>query len=286
MAKKTGLGKGLDALFSDNSYKKMEDPLNEEVVQQIKITEIEPNADQPRKKFDEDKLEELARSIKRYGVIQPIIVMPKDGYYQIVAGERRWRAAKKGGLTEMPCLVRTKTEQENREIALIENIQRENLNPIEKARGLRRLLDDYGLSQQQLADKLGMSRSGLTNNVRILNLDPRVIDLVLEHNFSERQCRELMRVQDPDKQYKLALGVVENGDNYDDLVRKIDNDQKLPKRDKEKAQRYQAIYRDIEDSFQGFFGTKVKLEAGKRKGKIVIEYSSNDDLERILHLIK
>ena len=286
MAKKTGLGKGLDALFSDNSYKKMEDPLNEEVVQQIKITEIEPNADQPRKKFDEDKLEELASSIKRYGVIQPIIVMPKDGYYQIVAGERRWRAAKKGGLTEMPCLVRTKTEQENREIALIENIQRENLNPIEKARGLRRLLDDYGLSQQQLADKLGMSRSGLTNNVRILNLDPRVIDLVLEHNFSERQCRELMRVQDPDKQYKLALGVVENGDNYDDLERKIDNDQKLPKRDKEKAQRYQAIYRDIEDSFQGFFGTKVKLEAGKRKGKIVIEYSSNDDLERILHLIK
>ena len=286
MAKKTGLGKGLDALFSDNSYKKMEDPLNEEVVQQIKITEIEPNADQPRKKFDEDKLEELASSIKRYGVIQPIIVMPKDGYYQIVAGERRWRAAKKGGLTEMPCLVRTKTEQENREIALIENIQRENLNPIEKARGLRRLLDDYGLSQQQLADKLGMSRSGLTNNVRILNLDPRVIDLVLEHNFSERQCRELMRVQDPDKQYKLALGVVENGDNYDDLVRKIDNDQKLPKRDKEKAQRYQAIYRDIEDSFQGFFGTKVKLEAGKRKGKIEIEYSSNDDLERILHLIK
>ncbi len=256
MAKKTGLGKGLDALFSDNSYKKMEDPLNEEVVQQIKITEIEPNADQPRKKFDEDKLEELASSIKRYGVIQPIIVMPKDGYYQIVAGERRWRAAKKGGLTEMPCLVRTKTEQENREIALIENIQRENLNPIEKARGLRRLLDDYGLSQQQLADKLGMSRSGLTNNVRILNLDPRVIDLVLEHNFSERQCRELMRVQDPDKQYKLALGVVENGDNYDDLVRKIDNDQKLPKRDKEKAQRYQAIYRDIEDSFQGFLAQK------------------------------
>lgn len=286
MAKKTGLGKGLDALFSDNSYKKMEDPLDEEVVQQIKITEIEPNADQPRKKFDDDKLEELANSIKIYGVIQPIIVMPKDGYYQIVAGERRWRASKKAGLTEIPCLVRTKTEQENREIALIENIQRENLNPIEKARGLRRLLDDYGLSQQQLADKLGMSRSGLTNNVRILNLDPRVIDLVLEHNFSERQCRELMRVQDPDKQYKLALGVVENGDNYDDLVRKIDNDQKLPKRDKEKAQKYQAIYRDIEDSFQGFFGTKVKLEAGKRKGKIVIEYNSNDDLERILHLIK
>lgn len=291
--KKTGLGKGLDALFGGVSIN--EQP-QETVVEEkseindnlksLKITEVEPNRDQPRKQFKQEALEDLAESIKTYGIIQPIVVTKQDGYYGIVAGERRWRAAKKAGLTEMPCLVRTKTEQENREIALIENIQRENLNPIEKARGLRRLLDDYGLSQQQLADKLGMSRSGLTNNVRILNLDPRVIDLVLEHNFSERQCRELMRVQDPDKQYKLALGVVENGDNYDDLVRKIDNDQKLPKRDKEKAQRYQAIYRDIEDSFQGFFGTKVKLEAGKRKGKIVIEYSSNDDLERILHLIK
>ena len=285
MAKKTGLGKGLDALFSDNI--KIEDEIAEgEVVQQIKRTDIEPNRDQPRKKFDEEKLNELATSIKQYGVIQPIIVTPKDEYYQIIAGERRWRAAKKAGLTEMPCLVRTKTEQENREIALIENIQRENLNPIEKARGLRRLLDDYGLTQQELADKLGMSRSGLTNNVRILNLDPRVIDLVLEYNFSERQCRELMKVQDPDKQYKLALGVVEYGDKYDELERKINNDRQLPKRDIEKAQKYQAIYRDIENSFQGFFGTKVKLEAGKRKGKIVIEYNSNDDLERILNLIK
>lgn len=284
MAKKTGLGKGLDALFSDNI--KIEDEATGEVVQQIKITEIEPNRDQPRKKFDDEKLNELASSIKQYGVIQPIIVMPKDEYYQIIAGERRWRAAKKAGLNEMPCLVRTKTEQENREIALIENIQRENLNPIEKARGLRRLLDDYGMTQQELADKLGMSRSGLTNNVRILNLDPRVIDLVIEHNFSERQCRELMKVQDPDKQYKLALGVVEYGDKYDELERKINNDKQLPKKDKEKALKYQAIYRDIENSFQGFFGTKVKLEAGKRKGKIVIEYNSNDDLERILSLIK
>ncbi|MGN1327632.1 MAG: ParB/RepB/Spo0J family partition protein, partial [Clostridia bacterium] len=196
------------------------------------------------------------------------------------------RAAKKAGLTEMPCLVRTKTEQENREIALIENIQRENLNPIERARGLRQLLDDYGLSQQALADKLGMSRSNLTNSVRLLNLDPRVIDLVLENNFSERQCRSLMRVQDPDKQYKMALGIVKDGDGSDELDRKINNELKLSKKDAEKAEKYRAIYRDIENSFQGFFGTKVKLEAGKRKGKIVIEYSSNDDLERILGLIK
>ncbi len=284
MAKKTGLGKGLDALFSDNM--KNEDIAEGEVVQLLKITQIEPNREQPRKKFDDEKLNELAASIKQYGVIQPIIVTPKDEYYQIIAGERRWRASKKAGLTEIPCLVRTKTEQENREIALIENIQRENLNPIEKARGLRRLLDDYGMTQQELADKLGMSRSGLTNNVRILNLSPKVIDMVLEYNFSERQCRELMKVQDPEKQLKLAQGIVDFGDKYDELARKINNDKQLPKRDVEKAQKYQAIYRDIENSFQGFFGTKVKLEAGKRKGKIVIEYNSNDDLERILGLIK
>ena len=286
MAKKTGLGRGLDALFSDTIKEPEIEEVTGEIVQNIKITKIEPDKEQPRKRFDEEKLDELANSIKQYGVIQPIIVTLKDDYYQIIAGERRWRAAKKAGLTEIPCLVRTKTEQENREIALIENIQRENLNPIEKAKGLRRLLDDYGLTQQELADKLGMSRSGLTNNVRILNLDPRVIDLVVEHNFSERQCRELLKVQDPEKQYKLALGVVEYGDKYDELERKINNDKNLPKKDKEKSLKYQAIYRDIENSFQGFFGTKVKLEAGKRKGKIVIEYNSNDDLERILGLIK
>lgn len=284
MAKMTGLGKGLDALFSDAM--KNEEVQEGEVVQLLKITEIEPNREQPRKKFDEDKLEELATSIKQYGVIQPIIVTPKDDYYQIIAGERRWRASKKAGLTEIPCLVRTKSEQENREISLIENIQRENLNAIEKARGLRRLLDDYGMSQQELADKIGVTRSALTNNVRILNLSPKVIEMALEHNFSERQCRELLKVQDPDKQLKLAQGVIDYGDKYDELERKINNDKQLPKKDVEKAQKYQAIYRDIENSFQGFFGTKVKLEAGKRKGKIVIEYNSNDDLERILSLIK
>ena len=286
MAKMTGLGKGLDALFSTDTIAKTGKTEDGEVVQNIKITEIEPDREQPRKKFDEDKLEELANSIKQYGVIQPIIVTKKDDYYQIIAGERRWRAGKKAGLTEMPCLVRTKSEQENKEIALIENIQRENLNPIEKARGLRKLLDDYGLTQQELADKIGLSRSALANNVRILNLDPRVIELVMEHNFTEKQCRQLLRVQDPEKQYKLAIGIVENGDKDDELERKINNDKILAKKNKKNEEKYRAVYKDIEDSFQGFFGTKVKLEAGKRKGKIVIEYSSNEDLERILGLIK
>lgn len=284
MANKTGLGKGLNALFGDNFIEDNDN--NKEVVEKIKILEIEPNRDQPRKKFDEESLEELANSIKEYGVIQPIIVNKKDGYYQIIAGERRWRAAKKAGLTEMPCLVRTESEQTNREIALIENIQRKNLNPIEKAMGLRQLLDDYGLTQQALADKLGMSRSALTNTVRILNLDKRVIELVIENNLTERHCRALLRIDDPDKQYKMAQKMIESGDKIQDAERRVENTKRIQNKDKEKEKKYEAIYRDIESSFQGFFGTKVKLEAGKRKGKIVIEYSSNDDLERILDLIK
>ena len=285
MANKTGLGKGLDALFGENFSN--EDILNEkEVVEKIKIIEIEPNKNQPRKKFDEESIEELANSIKEYGVIQPIIVTKKEDYYQIVAGERRWRAAKKAGLSEIPCLIRSEDEQTNREIALIENIQRKNLNPIEKAMGLRKLLDDYGMTQQALADKLGMSRSALTNTVRILNLDKRVIDLVIEHNLTERHCRALLRIEDPEKQYKMALNFVESGDKIMDAERKVENTKQLSKKDVEKAKKYEAIYKDIENSFQGFFGTKVKLQAGKRKGKIVIEYASNEDLERILDLIK
>ena len=283
MANKTGLGKGLDALFGDNLNKKLD---SKEAVEKIKILEIEPNREQPRKKFDEESLEELAKSIKEYGVIQPIIVTKKDDYYQIIAGERRWRAAKKAGLTEIPCLVRSESEQTNREIALIENIQRKNLNPIEKALGLRKLLDDFGMTQQALADKLGMSRSALTNTVRILNLDERVIALVLENNLTERHCRALLRLEDPDKQYKMALHFIEEGDKIEDAERKVNNSKKLPKSNEAKAKKYEAIYRDIENSFQGFFGTKVKLQAGKRKGKIVIEYASNEDLERILDLIK
>ena len=287
MAKNTGLGKGLDALFGSEFREKIEDNSAEkEAVEMIKIIEIEPNKEQPRKKFDEEELQNLSESIKQYGVIQPIIVTKKDGYYEIVAGERRWRAAKKAGLDKIPCLIRTENEQTNREIALIENIQRKNLNPIEKAMGLRRLLDDYNLTQQALADKLGMSRSALTNNVRILNLDPRVIKLVMENDLTERHCRALLRIEDPEKQYKLATEFVQNGDNIDTAERKVNNQKKLPKKDLEKAKKYEAIYRDIENSFQGFFGTKVHLQAGKRKGKIVIEYSSNDDLERILGLIK
>ena len=287
MPKKTGLGKGLDALFSDKIV--IDDINNEEkregeVIEQIKLIDIEPNKNQPRRKFDEESIEELAESIKIYGVIQPIIVTKKDDYYQIIAGERRWRASKKAGLTEIPCIVRNENERRNKEISLIENIQREDLNPIEKARGFKQLIDEYGLKQQELADIMGMNRSTVTNCLRILNLDPRVIDLAIEGKLTEGHCRSLLAYEG-DNQYEIALKIIETGQKVRDIERKIKNEKNVRKNTKAEQKKYQAIYKDIEDRFQGFFGTKVKLDAGIRSGKIIIKYSSNDDLERILELI-
>jgi hypothetical protein len=287
MAKKTGLGKGLDALFSDKPLTQAEEEKilkeGEELVQNIKVIEIEPNKEQPRKHFDSESLEDLAKSIKRYGVIQPIIVNKKDNYYMIVAGERRWRASKIAGLTEIPCIVRDNDERKNREIALIENIQREDLNPIEKARGFKQLLDEYELTQQELADVVGISRSALANTVRLLNLDPRIMKLAEEGKLLECHCRSLMAIDDVEKQYKAALRIIENGDTVRDIERKVKNTREARSK---KDNKYEAIYRDIEDSFQSFFGTKVKLNAKKRSGTITIQYSTNEELERLLELIK
>lgn len=287
MAKKTGLGKGLDALFSDKPLTQAEEEKilkeGEELVQNIKVIEIEPNKEQPRKHFDSESLEDLAKSIKRYGVIQPIIVNKKDNYYMIVAGERRWRASKIAGLTEIPCIVRDNDERKNREIALIENIQREDLNPIEKARGFKQLLDEYELTQQELADMVGISRSALANTVRLLNLDPRIMKLAEEGKLLECHCRSLMAIDDVEKQYKAALRIIENGDTVRDIERKVKNTREARGK---KDNKYEAIYRDIEDSFQSFFGTKVKLNAKKRSGTITIQYSTNEELERLLELIK
>ncbi len=289
MVKKTGLGKGLDALFGDSNIMeemKKEEKQDGEVVENIKVIEIEPNRKQPRKTFDEEAIEELADSIKIYGVIQPIIVTKKEDYYEIVAGERRWRAAKKAGLSEMPCIVRNFDERKNREIALIENIQREDLNPIEKARGFKQLMDEYGLTQQQLADIMGINRSSLANSVRILNLDPRVIDLAIAGKLTEGHCRSLMNFTDGDVQYRAALNIIEKGESVRDIERKVKNTKNVAKNTKEEKRKYEAIYKDIEDRFQGFFGTKVKLDAGVKSGKIIIKYSSNEDLERIMQLLE
>ena len=280
MAKKTGLGKGLEALFADNN------DINEiqegEKILNLKITEVEPNREQPRKHFDNEALEELAESIKRYGLIQPIIVTKKDGYYAIIAGERRWRACKKAGLKEIPAIIRDDDERKNKEIALIENIQREDLNAYEKAVAIKVLMEEYKLTQQEVSDILGKSRSAIANTVRILNLDSRVLELVKEGKLTEGHCRALLAIEDGNKQYAQAIKIIEKGIT----VREAEQKNKLKRQQKNKNEKYEAIYRDIENSFQSFFGTKVKLDAGKKKGKIVIEYTSNDDLERILELIK
>ena len=289
MAKKTGLGKGLNALFAETLDDKEEvvDVIKEEkilegeVVQELKITEVEPNRNQPRKQFDEEALEELSESIKRYGLIQPIIVTKKDGYYQIVAGERRWRASKKAGLTTIKAIVREDDEKKNKEIALIENIQREDLNAVEKAMGMKLLMDEYNLTQVQLAEIVGKGRSTVANTLRILNLDERVLDLAKQGKITEGHCRALLAYEDGDKQLAEALKLIEKGRSVRDIERKTQRN-KPQKVD----QRYVAICNDVEDRFQSYFGTKVKVNAGKRSGKIIIQYSTNDDLARILELIK
>lgn len=280
MAKKTGLGKGLDALFANNLTD--EEIKENEVIEKLKITEVEPNRNQPRKTFDEEGIEELAESIKRYGVIQPIIVVKKDDYYEIVAGERRWRASKKAGLKEIPAIIREGTDRHNKEVALIENIQREDLNAYEKALGIKELMDNYSLTQQEVAEILGKSRSGIANTVRILNLAPRVLELVKQGKLAEGHARTLLAITDNDKQYQMALRMIEKGATVRDFEKNVNYKKNMKKKD----EKYEEIFRDIENSFQGFFGTKVKLEPGKRKGKIIIEYASNDDLERILDLVK
>lgn len=277
--KKTGLGKGLDALFGPVP---MEEQANEnDVLRKLKINEVEPNRDQPRKVFNQEALEELSESIKEYGLIQPIVVTQKDGYYSIIAGERRWRASKLAGMEEIPAIIREDDEKKNTEIALIENLQREDLNAYEKAFAIKNLMTSYGLRQEDVAKKLGKSRSAIANSVRILNLEPRVLELAKEGKLTEGHCKALLAIANPEKQYKVAIQMIERGAT----VRQVENSaqQKVTKK---QMDRNHILYRDIENRFQSFFGTKVKLDAGKRRGKIVIEYTSNDDLERILSLME
>ena len=279
MAKMSGLGKGLDALFGPAPEE--EQMQENDTLKNLKITEVEPNRDQPRKNFDQEALEELAESIKEYGLIQPIVVTKKEGYYGIVAGERRWRASKIAGLTEIPAIIREDNERINSEISLIENMQREDLNPYEKAVGVRTLIDNYGLSQEEVAKKLGKGRSTIANIVRILNLEPRVLEMAKEGKLTEGHCKALLAITDPEKQYRTAVQMLERGAT----VRQVEKKARV-KETKEELDRNHILYKSIEDNFQSFFGSKVRLDAGKRRGKIIIEYTSNDDLERILNLIK
>lgn len=209
MAKKTGLGKGLDALFGP--VPEEEKVQETDVLKNLKIVDVEPNREQPRKNFNQEALEELAESIKEYGLIQPIVVTKKDGYYSIIAGERRWRASKIAGLTEIPAIVREDDERKNNEIALIENMQREDLNPYEKALGIKNLMTTYGFTQEEIAKKLGKSRSAIANTVRTLNLEPRVLEMAKEGKLTEGHCRALLSITDPEKQYLTAINMLERG---------------------------------------------------------------------------
>ncbi len=285
--KMTGLGKGLDALFANVNVEPEEENIKDELensgnLKTLKITDVEPNREQPRKQFKQEALEELAESIKEYGIIQPIVVAEQEGYYSIIAGERRWRAAKLAGLEEIPAIIRENDEQKNREIALIENIQREDLNPYEKAVGIRNLMDKYGLTQEEVSKRIGKSRSAVSNTVRILNLAPDVLEFVKEGKLSEGHCKALAAITDPKRQYEMAVRMIERGES----VRQAEQKNLRAKKEKYLDPKYKMLYDDIEDKFQGFFGTKVKLDQGKRKGKIIIEYNGNADLERILDLIK
>ena len=278
-AKMTGLGKGLDALFGGSPLDVQMEENTEEVqeiddnknLKTLKITEVEPNREQPRKNFKQEALEELSESIKEYGVI-----------HAIVAGERRWRAAKLAGLGEIPAIIRESDEQTNREISLIENIQREDLNPYEKALGIRSLMDKYGMTQEEVSKKIGKSRSSVSNTVRVLYLTPDVLELVKQGKLSEGHCKALAGISDPKRQYEAAIRMIEKGES----VRQAESKNRITKREKKLDPKYKYLYEDIEDKFQGFFGTKVKLDQGKRKGKIIIEYHNNEDLERMLNLIK
>ena len=287
--KMTGLGKGLDALFGGAPINEEPKPsVTENDIQDndnlktLKITEVEPNRDQPRKQFNQESLEELAESIKEYGIIQPIVVTKQEGYYGIVAGERRWRAAKIAGLEEIPAIIRDNDEQKNRELALIENIQREDLNPYEKALGIRNLMDKYGLTQEEVSKRIGKSRSAVSNTVRILNLAPDVLEFVKQGKLTEGHCKALAAITDQKRQYEMAVRMIERGES----VRQAEQKNLRAKKEKYLDPKYKMLYDDIEDKFQGFFGTKVKLDQGKRKGRIIIEYNGNADLERILDLIK
>ena len=194
----------------------------DDVLKNLKITEVEPNREQPRKNFNQEALEELAESIKEYGLIQPIIVTEKDGYYSIIAGERRWRACKLAGLEEIPAIIRDDDERRNNEIALIENIQREDLNPYEKALGIKNLIQAYNLTQEEVAKKLGKSRSAIANSIRVLNLEPRVLEFAKQGKITEAHCKALLSITDPEKQYLTAVDIIEKikPDSYEMLVNK------------------------------------------------------------------
>lgn len=292
---KMSLGKGLDALFPSNvniealGEKKEILDASENIIE-MKINSVEPNVNQPRKNFDDDKIDDLAESIKVHGVLQPIIVTKKGDYYQIIAGERRWRASKKAGLKTIPAIVRDYDEKKIREVALIENLQRQDLNAIETAKAIKELMEEHSLTQEEISKTLGKSRSAIANTLRILNLDERVQELVANGKISEGHARTLASIPSPQKQYKLAMDII----NLDLNVREAEERTRIEKektvdtgKKKKEVSKLEVIYKDIENRLKRALGTKVSFKPlTKSKGKIIIEYFSSEELERILEILE
>lgn len=285
-AKKRGLGKGLSALIQDKE--KAEELISDvklnpsEAVEEVEVARIVPKSDQPRKIFDEDALNDLKASIKENGVIQPIILRRKDDRYEIIAGERRWRAAKAAGLERIPSIIREIDEETAAKISLIENVQRENLNPIEEAEAYKRLMSEYSLKQEELAKAVGKSRSYISNSIRLLNLDERIIGYIYEGKLTGGHGKALLAIKNREEQLKAADRIIQTGMNVRETEEKVKISKKKSKRSKKAKELFMV---ELEEKLMGVLGTKVTLNHGRKSGKIEIEYYNDDDLERLIDLI-
>lgn len=302
MAVKKGLGKGLGSLIPEDktgSKPEKQEKVVEKIVEKevivkepaeitVNINSVEPNRDQPRKVFEEDSLEELAESIRQYGVLQPLLVQKRDGYYEIIAGERRWRAAKKAGIKEIPVVIRDYSEQEIVEIALIENIQREDLNPIEEALAYQRLVKEYNLKQDEVAERVFKSRAAVTNSMRLLKLDARVQQMLIDDMISAGHARTLLAIENGDEQYNVAMRIFDEKLSVREIEKLIKDIAKGKTEKKEKPlPANDFVYREYEEKLKGMFGSKVIIHNKENnKGKIEIDYGSREEFERIVELIE
>ena len=298
MALKRGLGKGLDSLIPTNVMMESEvkhstapaatasSEEKEDGTMMVKLSKVEPNRDQPRKNFDEDSLQELAESLKQFGMLQPILVQNRGDYYEIIAGERRWRAAKIAGLKEVPVIVRELTDQEIVEISLIENIQREDLNPIEEAQAYKRLLTEFHLKQDEVAERVSKSRTAVTNSMRLLKLCDEVQKMVVDDMISTGHARALISIEDPEEQYLIAQKIFDEKLSVREVEKLVKDLHKPPKPPKEENKTLQAIYQDISERLKQSLSTKVSVSAKQNgAGKIEIEFYNHEDLERLLERI-
>ncbi len=290
-----GLGKGLDSMIPPKRTARaqaqasaVEKNANKSGEVILKINDVEPNKNQPRRTFNEDSLIELSESIKQHGIVQPLVVAKQKDYYEIIAGERRWRAAKIAGLKEVPVIIKDYSPQEIMEVALIENIQREDLNPIEEAKAYKNLIDEYNLKQDQVAEKVSKSRTAVTNALRLLKLDDRVQEMLINENISSGHARALLGLDDAEKQYNIAMQIFDEKLSVretEKLVKQINRPEQPPKPKKELKNDF--VYRDIEEKLKEKIGTKVKINRKTEdKGKIEIEYYSPEELEKILAYFK